>query len=86
MSFMEPGPNHRGTVHLDYDVPYDLRGTDAEGLTGDGQTMLEEAKVRFVLGEIDRSEWESVVHEYRMIEGDLLSRVWTAQFREHRGN
>ena len=67
---------------FDAAVPYVLRGTEAELFTGDGVTMIEEARFRYITGEIDLDEWNRVVDSYMDMEGNVLSEVWTKQYNE----
>ena len=67
-------------------VGYDCTGTDAEFLTGEGFTMIEEAITKIVIGQMDISEWDRVIDTYRSIEGDTYSAVWTQQYHEFAGD
>ena len=65
---------------FDAHVPYSLRGTDAEFLTADGVTLINESVIRMVIGQMQLSEWPRIRSQYNSIEGDILSRVWTEQY------
>jgi hypothetical protein len=71
-----PEPNYPFDAH----IPYNLKGTDAEFLTADGRTLIEETIVKMVTGDTPLSEWEKVLATYNKIEGDILSKVWTDQY------
>ncbi len=61
-------------------VAYDYTNTDAEYLTNDGYTAVEEAITKIVIGQKDISEWDRVVEQYKAVEGDIYSAVWTEQY------
>ncbi len=65
---------------FDAHIPYNYDGTEAEYLTADGGTLMEEAIIKMVIGETPLSEWGSVLATYNAIEGDILSAVWTEQY------
>ena len=65
---------------FDAHIPYNVRGTDAEFLTADGNTLIDETVIRMVIGQMPLSEWPRVQAQYNAIAGDILSRVWTDQY------
>jgi len=65
---------------FDAHIPYDFIGTDAEFLTADGATLIEESVIRIVIGEMPLEEWPSIIELYNSIEGDILSAIWTQQY------
>ncbi len=64
----------------DWFVPYDLTGTEAEFLTGDSDTVINEACAKVVSGQWGESEWKSAVEEAWNTEGKIYSEVWTEQY------
>ena len=64
----------------DWFVPYDLSGTEAEFLTGDSNTIINEACAKVVTGEWGESEWNQAVQNAWDSEGEVFSRVWTEQY------
>jgi putative aldouronate transport system substrate-binding protein len=71
-----PEPNYPFDAH----IPYNFKGTDAEFLTADGRTLMEETIVKMVIGDMPLSEWDRTLATYNRIEGDILSKVWTDQY------
>jgi putative aldouronate transport system substrate-binding protein len=69
-------PNYPFDAH----IPYNFKGTDAEFLTADGRTLMEETLVKMVIGDMPLSEWDRTLATYNRIEGDILSKVWTDQY------
>ena len=61
---------------------FNYEGTDAEYFTGDGYTLLEEAMIKIVYGQMDVSEWDDVVAEYNELEGDTYKEIWTEQYND----
>ena len=61
-------------------MPYDLTGTEAEFLTGDSDTVINEACAKVVSGQWGESEWKSAVEEAWNTEGKIYSEVWTEQY------
>lgn len=70
---------------FDAGISYSYTGTDAEFLTNDGWTMLEEAITKIVIGQMGIDRWDSVVQTYKAIEGDVYSAVWTQQYNAAKG-
>lgn len=64
----------------DWFVPYDLSGTEAEFLTGDSNTIINEACAKVVTGEWGEEEWNQAVNTAWTSEGEIYSRVWTEQY------
>ena len=64
----------------DWFVPYDLTGTEAEFLTGDSDTVINEACAKVVSGQWGEAEWKSAVEEAWNSEGKIYSEVWTEQY------
>jgi hypothetical protein len=60
---------------------FNMVGTPAEFLNGDGQTLLDEAVIKTVIGEQDISEWDATVAKYMELEGNIISQVKTEQFQ-----
>jgi ABC-type glycerol-3-phosphate transport system substrate-binding protein len=71
---------------FDAHIPYSTKGTDAEFVTADGSTLMEEAIIRMVTGQMPLSEWGRVVAQYNAIEGDIYSKVWTDQYYNYTGD
>lgn len=67
---------------FDHFVPYVTKGTPAENLTKDGDTMMEEAKEKFILGQISGEDWDKAVQKYMELQGNVLSELWTKQYNE----
>jgi len=65
---------------FDSQVPYNVKGTDAEFLTADGNTLINETVTKMVIGQMPLSEWPRIQAQYNAIEGDILSKVWTDQY------
>ncbi len=65
---------------FDYYVPYDLNGTDAEFLTDDAQTLIDEAMEKALVGELDENGWNEAVKTAWETDGKIRSEVWTAQY------
>jgi len=65
---------------FDSHVPYTYRGTDAEFITADGSTLMQEAITKMVIGQMPLSEWDKVLAQYNAIEGNIYSKVWTDQY------
>ena len=66
-------------------ITYDYTYTDAEFLSNDGYTAIEEAITKIVLGQMDISQWDSVISTYKATEGDIYSKVWTEQYHQAAG-
>ena len=66
-------------------ISYDYVNTDAEFLTNDGYTMIEEALTKMVLGQMSIDEWDNVIASYKALEGDIYSAVWTEQYNAASG-
>lgn len=64
----------------DWFVPYDLAGTEAEFLTGDSDTVINEACAKVVLGEYGEEQWDAAVEDAWNSEGSIYSEVWTEQY------
>lgn len=77
--------NYNVMASFDAGITYSYSGTDAEFLTNDGFTMVEEAITKIVLGQMDINEWDKVHETYMAIEGDVYSQVWTDQYHAARG-
>ncbi|MDR1541412.1 MAG: extracellular solute-binding protein [Clostridiales bacterium] len=67
---------------FDAHIPYNYKNTDAEFLTADGATLLEEAIIKIIIGESRLEDWPAAVATYNSIEGDILSQVWTEQYND----
>ncbi|NLB90740.1 MAG: extracellular solute-binding protein [Clostridiales bacterium] len=65
---------------FDYYVPYDLNGTEAEFLTNDAQTLIQEAMEKALVGNLTEEEWNTVVQTAWDIDGQIRSAVWTEQY------
>ena len=65
---------------FDYYVPYDLNGTDAEFLTDDAQTLIDEAMEKALVGELDENGWKAAVETAWETDGKIRSEVWTKQY------
>lgn len=61
---------------------FDYTNTEAEYFTGDGQTMLDEAMLKIIYGEMPVEEWDNVVANYMKLEGNTYSEIWTQQYNE----
>lgn len=70
---------------FDATVSYSYDGTEAESLSGDGITMVEEAITRIILGQMPVDEWDHVIAEYKALEGDIYSAIWTEQYNAAKG-
>lgn len=70
---------------FDSHIPYTDKGTKAELLTGDGKTMIEEARMKLILGESTEAEFDKALEKYMEIEGNIRSEVWTRQYKEFTG-
>ena len=78
--------NHFNMVPaFDAIITYDYTYTDAEFLSNDGYTAIEEAITKIVLGQMDISQWDSVIATYKATEGDIYSKVWTEQYHQAAG-
>lgn len=64
----------------DWFVPYDLTGTEAEFLTGDSDTTIDETCARIVTGEWGEEDWNNAVQTAWETEGQIYSEVWTEQY------
>lgn len=64
----------------DWFVPYNLTGTEAEFLTGDSDTIINEATAKIALGEWGEEEWNQAVQTAWETEGQIYSKVWTEQY------
>lgn len=69
----------------DWFVPYDLNGTEAEFLTGDSDTIINEACAKIVTGEWGEEEWNQAVASAWASEGEIYSGVWTKQYHDFVG-
>lgn len=76
------GPEFKYVEPFDHFVPYVTKGTPAENLTTDGDTMMEEAKEKFILGQISGEDWDKAVEKYMELQGNVLSELWTQQYKE----
>jgi len=65
---------------FDAHIPYTYKGTDAEFITADGSTLIQEAITKMVIGQMPLSEWDKVLAQYNAIEGNIYSKVWTDQY------
>lgn len=70
-TFLEP---------FDSFIPYSDIGTPAEKLTGDGKTLIEETRIKVIIGELSLEDWDKTIAKYNSIEGDIRSQVWTAAY------
>lgn len=68
------------TDSCDWFVPYNLTGTEAEFLTGDSDTIINEACAKIVIGEWGEEEWNQAVQSAWESEGKVYSSVWTEQY------
>lgn len=66
-------------------VPYTNKGTKAEILTGDGKTMIEEARTKLIFGEITAADFDVKLAKYMEIEGNIRSEVYTKQYWDYVG-
>lgn len=66
----------------DWFVPYDMTGTEAEFLSGDSDTTINEACAKVVTGEWGEEEWNAAVKQAWESEGSIYSAVWTEQYHE----
>ena len=64
----------------DYYIPYDLNGTEAEFLTDDAQTLIQEAMEKALVGQLTEAEWNETVNTAWEIDGQIRSAVWTEQY------
>lgn len=76
------GDDFKYVEAFDHFVPYVTKGTAAENLTNDADTMMEEAKEKFILGLISGDEWDKAVEKYMELKGNILSEIWTQQYKE----
>ena len=58
----------------------DLNGTDAEFLTDDAQTLIDEAMEKALVGELDENGWNEAVQTAWETDGKIRSAVWTEQY------
>lgn len=70
---------------FDYYVPYDLNGTDAEFLTDDAKTLMDEAMEKALVGELTEAEWNQAVQTAWEIDGQIRSAEWTKQYHDFVG-
>lgn len=70
---------------FDYFVPYDLNGTDAEFLTDDANTLIQEAMEKALVGELTEDEWNQTVQTAWETDGKIRSEVWTQQYHDFVG-
>lgn len=63
-------------------VPYTVKGTPAERLTGDGTTLLTEARAKYIMGLIDLAGYRKALEKYMQVEGNILADVWTKQYKD----
>ena len=69
----------------DWFVPYDMTGTEAEFLSGDSNTTINEACAKIVTGEWGEDEWNAAAKQAWDAEGNIYSAVWTEQYHEFVG-
>ena len=65
---------------FDYFVPYDFTGTEAEMLSDDAASLIDETCSRIVLGEYGEAQWKDAVNTAWEIDGKIRSAVWTQQY------
>lgn len=70
---------------FDSHIPYVDKGTAAETLTGDGKTMIEEARTKLILGASKEADFDAALKKYMEIEGNIRSDVWTKQYKAFTG-
>ncbi len=68
------------TYAFDYYVPYSVVGTEAEMLTDDAATFIDEATTRVIYGEYSEEDWNAAVQQAWEIDGQIRSKVWTEQY------
>ena len=57
-----------------------MTGTEAEFLSGDSTTTINEACAKVVTGEWGENEWNAAVKQAWDSEGSIYSAVWTEQY------
>ena len=64
----------------DFFVPYNYKGTPAEGVGNDAQTSISEAITRIIMGELSINDWDKALENYMKLGGSVLSEVRTQQY------
>lgn len=67
-------------IEVDYYVPYDFTGTDAEMLSNDGDVLIEEAVAKSISGEWGETDWNKAVETAWKVDGSIRSKIWTEQY------
>lgn len=63
--------------------PFSYVGTEAEFITNDGQTLLDEAILKIIYGQQDIDTWDAVVEQYMELGGSTFQKIKTEQWREN---
>ena len=61
---------------------FNTAGTEAEFLTGDGGTLLDETFINIIYGVAPIDDWDKAVEQYWALEGETYSKVYTEQYLE----
>ena len=69
--------NYSFLENIDAYIPLNLKGTAAENVSADADTLIEENRIRFILGEIDEAQWDAVIEQYMDIAGNVIIEEWT---------
>ena len=75
----------RYAFSFDLYAPYTTVGTEMENINTDGPTLLNESRLKYIVGEISKEQMEAAIAQYMQIYGDAYSRVYTAQYKAFKG-
>jgi hypothetical protein len=64
---------------FDLKVPYTKVGTELELLGNDAVTLLDESRLKYIIGAIDRSAMVTAIEKYKTVYGNKYSDVYTKQ-------
>lgn len=68
---------------FDLKVPYTKIGTPLENMGNDAATLLDESRLKYIIGEIDRDAMVKAIEQYKEMYGNTYSEVYTKQYSEY---
>ncbi len=72
----------KSTVNPDAYLTYNWKGTPVDAGMQDAETLIQEAKVKIILGERPIEDWDRVIRQYRGMFGDKYIELATKQYND----
>lgn len=76
-------PSKNYSEAFDLKVPYTKVGTDLEFMNNDAETLMDESRLNYIIGTIDRSAMLKAIEDYKTMYGNTYSEVYTKQYQAY---